>query len=109
MPVCVKLEHDYVSHFAVLSCAGLIHANHGEKVVDYLSQELRSNSSEVIQSWCEEGVARLGRLHDCLVCGGCMFVCRLFATEAVWGWAWLPWELKMKVCQVDYTTKELYR
>jgi len=30
-----------------LICAGLIHANHGEKVVEYLSQELRSNSSEV--------------------------------------------------------------
>ena len=26
---------------------GLIHANHGLKVMDYLSQELRTNSSEV--------------------------------------------------------------
>ncbi len=35
---CVRVVCCYV---------GLIHANHGSKVIDYLSQELRSNSSEV--------------------------------------------------------------
>ena len=30
-----------------LYAIGLIHANHGSKVIDYLSQSLRSNTSEV--------------------------------------------------------------
>lgn len=36
-----------VLFFLLFLPSGLIHANHGSKVIDYLSQELRSNSSEV--------------------------------------------------------------
>ncbi len=37
----------YLCLYVCYRVLGLIHSNHGEKVIDYLSQELRSNSSEV--------------------------------------------------------------
>ena len=42
-----------ISSFSLFSSAGLIHANHGLAIMDYLSQELRTNNNEVcsISSW----------------------------------------------------------
>ena len=32
---------------------GLIHANHGQKIIEYLTKELRTNQNEVsVRVWC---------------------------------------------------------
>ena len=42
-----------ISSFYLLSSLGLIHANHGLAIMDYLSQELRTNNNEVcsVSNW----------------------------------------------------------
>ena len=47
---CVK---NFENFKFLLSSAGLIHANHGLTIMDYLSQELRTNNNEVcsVSNW----------------------------------------------------------
>ena len=79
-------------------CVGLIHANHGQNIVDYISQELRSNQNEVsiIDGWREGG--RVWVVKMVVVAVG--FFWRWFAMAGVWGSDLLLWELQTKVSYV---------
>ncbi len=71
----------------IITSSGLIHANHGKKIVDYLEKELRSNPNEV--------------LYVCNYIQTCMFNnfnfnctcnCRLLNMGRAMVLVWLPWE-----------------
>ena len=82
-------------YLASLCLTGLIHANHGSKVMDYLSQEIKASESEVgmVVPWHEGGGGGGGGVpwpgwvwwfHGTGGCGG--FMARVGVVVSWHGW-----------------------
>ena len=78
----------------IITSLGLIHANHGKKIVDYLEKELRSNPNEVLYVY---------NIQTCMF--NCTCNCRLLNMGRVMVLVWLPWEQLILVGNKKYKKK----
>lgn len=91
------------SEGGALYALGLIHANHGEGIKQFLRESLRNTNAEVLFSDKTLGTTSVLRFTNTglkffnpVVFDMSIYIYRSSSMVHAWDWGWQPWEQQMK-------------